>query len=79
MGQGAFYCGGDQESVNYAQAWGLVYFFKNTKDKRCREFFRRYLDVLKQSKDDAQALADALEEVGYEELEEAFEAFRKRL
>ena len=65
--------------MNYAHAWGLVYFFKNTRDRKCRKFFQRYVEALKESKDDAKALAEALEIVGYEELEKAFEAFRKRL
>jgi len=79
MGREEFYCGGGQESVNYAQAWGVVYFLKNTKDKRCREFLGRYLETLKETKDDAKALAAALDGVACAELEEAFGEFRKRL
>ena len=66
------------ESENYAQAWGLVYFFRNTKDKKSRKFLERYIDVLKETKDDAKALSEALEEAGYDELERAFKAFEKQ-
>lgn len=74
-----FYCGGKQESLNYAQAWGLVYFLKNTKDKGCRAFFERYIVVLRETKDDEKALAEALDVVGFEALEKAYEAFNKHL
>jgi hypothetical protein len=74
-----FYCGGDRESLNYAQAWALIYFFRNTKDKKAREFFDRYLESLKELSDDDKALAEAFKVASAEDIAKAFAAFERKL
>jgi hypothetical protein len=74
-----FYCGGSRESLNYAQVWSLIYFFRNTKDKKARKFFDRYLEALKELKDDDKALAEAFKVASAEDIATAYEAFERKL
>jgi hypothetical protein len=74
-----FYSGGEQEAIHYAQAWGFVYFLQSTRDAKSREFLRRYIEVLRETKDDAKALAAALEVLSAEEIGKRFLAFARRL
>jgi Protein of unknown function (DUF1570) len=78
MKRDAFYCGGKREGTNYAQAWGLVYFLKQTKDAKCRGFLKRYIEVLREKKDDAAALAEAYKVASLEHIEKKFKAFKRK-
>ncbi|MHC4779668.1 MAG: DUF1570 domain-containing protein [Planctomycetota bacterium] len=80
MGTKDFYVDdADESERNYAQAWGVVYFFMKTRDPGPRKFFETYKKVLRETKDDPRALAEALKRMDATALEKAWTAFVKKL
>jgi hypothetical protein len=77
MGIRSFY--GGNKTANYAQAWSLVYFFMKTKDGKMRKFLTKYMTVLRDTKDDDKALAEASKIADAEAVEKAWLAFTKKL